>query len=100
MCPSVCKADRGCAPGRVGFRWLSRPLSFGFGFVEVLVGPKVLGKLKMLSAKKRKRTLLRNLGYIYILKKTAKLKIESCSPKQVCLIQFNILIAKAKQLKI
>ena len=40
---------------------------------------------------------MRNLWYIYILKNTAKLKIEAFSPSQVCLIQFNILIAKAKQ---
>ena len=62
MFPSVCKADR-CAPGRVGFRWLPRLLSFGFGFVEVLVlrgcvGPKVLGKLKVLSAKIGERELI------------------------------------------
>ena len=37
-----------------------------------LASPKVLGKLKMLSAKnRRKRTLLRNLGYIYILEKNS-----------------------------
>ena len=50
-----------------------------------------------ISKKRRKRTHMRNLWYIYILKNTAKLKIEAFSPRQVCLIQFNILIAKAKQ---
>lgn len=50
-----------------------------------------------ISKKRRKRTHLRDLGYIYILKNTAKLKVKACSPKQVCLIQFNILIAKDKQ---
>ena len=89
MFPSVCKADR-CAPGRVGFRWLPRLLSFGFGFVEVLV-------LRGCCKKRRKRTHLRDLGYIYILKNTAKLKVKACSPKQVSLIQCNILIAKDKQ---
>ena len=50
-----------------------------------------------ISKKRRKRTHLRDLEYIYILKNTAKLKVKACSPKQVCLIQFNILIAKNKQ---
>ena len=100
MFPSVCKADR-CAPGRVGFRWLPRLLSFGFGFVEVLVlrgCSKGVRKIESsISKKRRKRTHLKDLGYIYILKSTAKLKVKACSPKQVCLIQFNILIAKDKQ---
>ena len=89
------------APGRVGFRWLPRLLSFGFGFVEVLVlrgCSKGVRKIESsISKKRRKRTHLRDLGYIYILKNTAKLKVKACSPKQVCLIQFNILIAKDKQ---
>ena len=102
MFPSVCKADR-CAPGRVGFRWLPRLLSFGFGFVEVLVlrgclRSKGVRKIESaISKKRRKRTHLRDLGYIYILKNTAKLKVKACSPKQVSLIQCNILIAKDKQ---
>ena len=50
-----------------------------------------------ISKKRRKRTHLRDLGYIYVLKNTDKLKIKACSPKQVCLIQFNLLIAKNKQ---
>ena len=49
MFPSVCKADR-CAPGRVGFRWLPRLLSFGFGFVEVLVLRDVLRVLSAFHA--------------------------------------------------
>ena len=98
MFPSVCKADR-CAPGRVGFRWLPRLLSFGFGFVEVLVLlSKGVRKIESaISKKRRKRTHLRDFGYIYILKNTAKLKVKACSPKQVSLIQCNILIVKDKQ---
>ena len=61
-------------------------------------GSKGVRKIESaISKKRRKRTHLRDLGYIYILKNTAKLKVKACSPKQVCLIQFNILIAKDKQ---
>lgn len=72
MFPSVCKADR-CAPGRVGFRWLPRLLSLDLGLLRCwsceVVRSKGVRKIESaISKKRRKRTHLRDLGYIYILK--------------------------------
>ena len=70
---------------------------WGVGLARLLRSKGVRKIESAISKKRRKRTHLRDLGYIYILKNTAKLKVKACSPKQVSLIQCNILIAKDKQ---